>query len=63
MGAPLALYNELHLILTGVMTSCIVARLGSFASPDDPLVLMSVGVAMVINAVQATLIPARRANL
>jgi len=48
-------------MVAGEMTSRIVARLGSFASPDDPLVLVSVGVAMVIIGVAATWIPARRA--
>jgi predicted permease len=48
-------------LVAGAMTSRIVARLGSFASPNDPLVLVSVGLAMVLIGVAATWIPARRA--
>ena len=47
--------------VAGAMTSRIVDRLGSFATPNDPLVLLSVGVAMGIIGVAATWIPARRA--
>jgi ABC-type antimicrobial peptide transport system permease subunit len=48
-------------LLAGAMTSRIVARLGSFATPRDPLVLVTVGVAMVLIGVAAAWIPARRA--
>lgn len=39
----------------------LLARLGSFATPKDPLILVTVGVAMVLIGVAATWIPARRA--
>jgi predicted permease len=48
-------------LAAGAMTSRIVARLGSFALPNDPLVLVSVAVAMVLIGVAAAWIPARRA--
>jgi predicted permease len=48
-------------LVAGAMTSRIVARLGSFATPNDPLVLVSVGVAMALIGVAATWIPLRRA--
>jgi hypothetical protein len=48
-------------LLAGAMTSRIVARLGSFALPNDPVVLVSVAAAMVLIGVAAAWIPARRA--
>lgn len=48
-------------LAAGAMTSRVVARLGAFATPNDPLVLVSVAVAMVLIGVAATWIPARRA--
>jgi ABC-type antimicrobial peptide transport system permease subunit len=43
------------------MASRIVARLGSFATPEDPMVLVSMGVVMALIGVVATWVPARRA--
>lgn len=48
-------------LVAGVLASRIVARLGSFATPRDPLVLFSVAAAMLIIGVVAAWIPARRA--
>jgi predicted permease len=48
-------------LVAGAMTTRIVARLGLLAAPNDPLVLVSVGAAMVLIGVAATWIPARRA--
>jgi predicted permease len=47
-------------LLAGVLTSRVVARLGSFATPRDPWVLLSVSAAMVLIGLAATWLPARR---
>jgi ABC-type antimicrobial peptide transport system permease subunit len=44
----------------GLLTSRVVARLGSLATPSDPLVMFSVCLAMILIGVVATWIPARR---
>jgi predicted permease len=48
-------------MVAAAMTSRIAARLGFFATPKEPLVLVSVGVTMMMVGVAATWIPARRA--
>ena len=44
----------------GLLTSRVVAHLGSLATPSDPLVMFSVCLAMILIGVVATWIPARR---
>ena len=48
-------------LVAGAMMSRVVARLGAFATPNDPVVMVSVAVAMVLIGLVATWIPARRA--
>ena len=48
-------------VAVGLMTTQVFARLVSFATPNDPLVLAGVLVTMTLLGIFATLIPARRA--
>jgi predicted permease len=62
LGRPVLLLGcgSLLGMAAGLAASKIVARLGSFATPSDPLVLLCVGVTMVIIGAVATYVPARR---
>ena len=44
----------------GILCSRFVSRLGVFATPSDPLVVLSVCAALLLIGVVATWIPARR---
>jgi predicted permease len=63
LGRPLLLLccGSVLGLVAGLLASRVVARLGSFATPNDPLVVASVCAAMVVIGVIATWIPARRA--
>jgi ABC-type antimicrobial peptide transport system permease subunit len=47
-------------IVAGLLTSRVVADLGSFATPNDPLVIATVLLGMMLVGLAATWIPARR---
>jgi predicted permease len=62
LGRPLLLLvcGSILGLGAGLLTSRVIARLGSLATPSDPLVLFSVCLAMILIGVVATWIPARR---
>jgi predicted permease len=62
LGRPLLLLvcGSILGLAGGLLTSQVVARLGSLATPSDPLVMFSVCLAMILIGVVATWIPARR---
>jgi ABC-type antimicrobial peptide transport system permease subunit len=62
LGRPLLLLvcGSILGLAAGLLTSRVVARLGSLAMPSDPLVMFSVCLAMILIGVVATWIPARR---
>jgi predicted permease len=62
LGRPLLLLvcGSILGLASGLLTSRVIARLGSLATPTDPLVMFSVCLAMILIGVVATWIPARR---
>ena len=62
LGRPLQLLvcGSILGLGAGLLTSRVIARLGSLATPSDPLVMFSVCLAMILIGVVATWIPARR---
>jgi ABC-type antimicrobial peptide transport system permease subunit len=62
LGRPLLLLvcGSILGLGAGLLASRVIARLGSLASPTDPLVMFSVCLAMILIGVVATWIPARR---
>jgi predicted permease len=62
LGRPLLLLvcGSILGLGAGLLTSRVIARLGSLATPSDPLVMFSVCLAMILIGVVATWIPARR---
>jgi ABC-type antimicrobial peptide transport system permease subunit len=62
LGRPLLLLvcGSILGLGAGLLTSSVIARLGSLATPSDPLVMFSVCLAMILIGVVATWIPARR---
>jgi ABC-type antimicrobial peptide transport system permease subunit len=62
LGRPLLLLvcGSILGLVAGLLTTRVVAHLGSLATPSDPLVMFSVSLAMILIGVVATWIPARR---
>jgi ABC-type antimicrobial peptide transport system permease subunit len=62
LGRPVLLlvFGSLLGVAGGVLSSRFVGRLGAFATPNDPLVVLSVCAAMLLIGLAATWIPARR---
>jgi predicted permease len=62
LGRPLLLLvcGSILGLGAGLLTSQVIAHLGSLATPSDPLVMFSVCLAMIVIGVVATWIPARR---
>jgi predicted permease len=62
LGRPLLLLvcGSIVGLAGGMLTSRVVANLGSLATPRDPLVMFSVCLAMILIGLVATWIPARR---
>jgi ABC-type antimicrobial peptide transport system permease subunit len=62
LGRPLLLLlcGSILGLGAGVLASRVIADLGSLATPSDPLILLSVGLAMIVIGLVATWMPARR---